>query len=301
LEFVAFEEAKTRLGKTAEQLQEMIKSGRIRAFRDGATWKFRKADIDAMAPAAAPASAVSPGEADGPAPQAAGAEVAGLAGEEKEEDAGDTLMSIDADILFAEEEKVPADSAAETWIAADTEGVFPSEAAPGEEKPLGVEEALAAPEAEPAPLALSPETDESSLQEVLSEEERAEEVEGDVFAEEPVIAVDTESGVASVVPSSATRSGVAASRTRIVTLVEGPAHHASFTVMLGMTIVALGFTVFALVALLAGAKPGLVMQIGESTAGVVILAAGIFIAGVVTVIGLVLEKQRKAREAMSGQ
>jgi excisionase family DNA binding protein len=293
LEFIAFEEAKTRLGKTAEQLQEMIKSGEIRAFRDGAAWKFRKADIDAMAPAAAPASAVSPGEADGPAPQ--------VAGEEKEEDAGDTLMSIDADILFAEEEKVPADSAAETWIAADTEGVFPSGAAPGEEKPLGVEEALTAPEAEPAPLALSPETDESSLQEVLSEEEMAEEVEGDVFAEEPVIAVDTESGVASVVPSSATRSGVAASRTRIVTLVEGPAHHASFTVMLGITTVALGFTVFALVALLAGAKPSVVMQIGESTAGVVILAAGIFIAGVVTVIGLVLEKQRKAREVMSGQ
>ena len=88
---------------------------------------------------------------------------------------------------------------------------------------------------------------------------------------------------------------------RRVSVVVGPAHHASFTVMLGMTIVALGFTVFVLVALLAGAKPGLVMQIGESTAGVVILAAGIFIAGVVTVIGLVLEKQRKAREAMSGQ
>ena len=286
MEFVTFEEAKSRLGKTDEQLQEMIKSGQVRAFRDGDAWKFRKADIDAMAPAAAPA------------PQEAGA---GPAGEETEEDAGDTLMSIDADILFAEEEEVPADSAAETWIAADTEGVFPGGAAPGEEKPLGVEEALTAPEAEPAPFALSPETDESSLQEVLSEEEIAEEVEGDVFAEEPVIAVDTESGVASVVPSSATRSGMVASRTRIVTLVEGPAHHASFTVMLGMTTVALGFTVFVLIALLAGAKPGLVMQIGESTAGVAILAIGIFITGVVTVVGLILEKQRKAREAISGQ
>ena len=286
MEFVTFEEAKSRLGKTDEQLQEMIKSGQVRAFRDGDAWKFRKADIDAMAPAAAPA------------PQEAGA---GPAGEETEEDAGDTLMSIDADILFAEEEEVPADSAAETWIAADTEGVFPGGAAPGEEKPLGVEEALTAPEAEPAPFALSPETDESSLQEVLSEEEIAEEVEGDVFAEEPVIAVDTESGVASVVPSSATRSGMVASRTRIVTLVEGPAHHASFTVMLGMTTVALGFTVFVLVALLAGAKPSLVMQIGESTAGVAILAIGIFITGVVTVVGLILEKQRKAREAISGQ
>ena len=283
MEFVTFEEAKARLGKTGEQLQEMIKSGQVRAFRDGGTWKFRKEDIDAMAG------------------KPAGAEPVGPAGEKKEEGKGDTLMSIDADILFAEEEEVPADSAAETWIAADTEGVFPSEAAPGEEKPLGVEEALTAPEAKPAPLALSPETDESSLQEVLSEEEMAEEVEGDVFAEEPVIAVDTESGVASVVPSSATRSGVAASRTRIVTLVEGPAHHASFTVMLGMTTVALGFTVFSLTALLAGAKPSLVMGIGESTAGVIILAAGIFVTGVVTVIGIILEKQRKAREAMSGQ
>jgi len=281
LEFVTFEEAKARLGKTGEQLQEMIKSGQVRAFRDGGTWKFRKEDIDAMAG------------------KPAGAEPVGPAGEKKEEGKGDTLMSIDADILFAEEEEVPADSAAETWIAADTEGVFPSEAAPGEEKPLGVEEALTAPEAKPAPLALSPETDESSLQEVLSEEEKAEEVEGDVFAEEPVIAVDTESGVASVVP--ATQSGVAASRTRIVTLVEGPAHHASFTVMLGMTTVALGFTVFSLTALLAGAKPSLVMGIGESTAGVIILAAGIFVTGVVTVIGIILEKQRKAREAMSGQ
>ena len=290
MEFVTFEEAKTRLGKTAEQLQEMIKSGAIRAFRDGAVWKFRKADIDAMAP-----SAEAPPQA--PAPAAG----AGPAGEEKEEGAGDTLMSIDADILFAEEEEVPADSAAETWIAADTEGVFPGEAAAGEEKPLGVEEALIAPQAEPAPLALSPETDESSLQEVLSEEEMAEEVGGDVFAEEPVIAVDTESGVASVVPSSATRSGMGASRTRIVTLIEGPAHHPSFTVMLGMTTVALAFTVFVLAALLAGAKPGLVMTIGEGTAGVAILAVGIFVTGAVTVIGLLLEKQRKARDAMSGQ
>jgi len=290
MEFITFEEVKTLLGKTDEQLKKMIESGEVRAFRDGDVWKFRKADIEAMASAAAPASA--------PAPQAAGA---GPAGEETEEGAGDTLMSIDADILFAEEEEVPADSAAETWIAADTEGVFPGEAAPGEEKPLGVEEALIAPQAEPAPLALSPETDESSLQQVLSEEELAEEVAGDVFAEEPVIAVDAESGVAAVVPPSTTRSGVAASHTRIVTLVEGPAHHASFTVLLGMTTVALGFTVFVLAALLAGAKPGLVMEIGQGTAGVVILAVGIFITAVVTVVGLFLEKQRKAREAMSGQ
>jgi hypothetical protein len=59
--------------------------------------------------------------------------------------------------------------------------------------------------------------------------------------------------------------------------------------------------VFVLIALLAGAKPGLVMEIGESSAGVAILAVGIFVTGAVAVVGLVLEKQRKAREAMSGQ
>ena len=278
MEFVTFEEAKKRLGKTDEQLQDMIKNGQVRAFRDAGTWKFRQEDVAALAGGAAPA-----------APPAG----------EKEEDAGDTLMSIDADILFAEEEEVPADSAAETWIAADTEGVFPGEAAPGEEKPIGVEAAMAAPEAEPAPLALSPETDESSLQEVLSEEEVA--GEAGVFAEEPVIAVDTESGVAAVVPTSSTKSGVAVSRTRIVTLVEGPAHHGSFTVLLGMTAAALGFTMFALLALLAGARPGVVVSIGEGNAGVVILFGGAVVAAVVAVIGYVLEKQRGAREAASGQ
>jgi len=278
LEFVTFEEAKKRLGKTDEQLQDMIKNGQVRAFRDAGTWKFRQADVAALAGQPAPA---------------------GPPTEEKEEDAGDTLMSIDADILFAEEEEVPADSAAETWIAADTEGVFPGEAAPGEEKPIGVEAAMAAPEAEPAPLALSPETDESSLQEVLSEEEVA--GEAGVFAEEPVIAVDTESGVAAVVPTSSTKSGVAVSRTRIVTLVEGPAHHGSFTVLLGMTTAALGFTMFALLALLAGARPGVVVSIGEGSAGVVILFGGAVVAAVVAVIGYVLEKQRGAREAAGGQ
>ncbi|HUX00743.1 MAG TPA: hypothetical protein VMY35_07165 [Phycisphaerae bacterium] len=278
MEFVTFEEAKKRLGKTDEQLQDMIKNGQVRAFRDAGTWKFRQEDVAALAGGAAPA-----------APPAG----------EKEEDAGDTLMSIDADILFAEEEEVPADSAAETWIAADTEGVFPGEAAPGEEKPIGVEAAMAAPEAEPAPLALSPETDESSLQEVLSEEEVA--GEAGVFAEEPVIAVDTESGVAAVVATSSTKSGIAVSRTRIVTLVEGPAHHGSFTVLLGMTAAALGFTMFALLALLAGARPGVVVSIGEGNAGVVILFGGAVVAAVVAVIGYVLEKQRGAREAAGGQ
>jgi len=118
MDFVPFEEAKKRLGKTDAELQEMIKKGELRAFRDGGTWKFRQEDIDAKSGAPAGAKAG-----------------------EGEKDAGDTLMSIDADILFAEEEEVPADSAAETWIAADTEGVFPAGA--GHEQGRGVSDAMA--------------------------------------------------------------------------------------------------------------------------------------------------------------
>ncbi len=259
MEFVTFDEAKKRLGKTDEELQKMIDEGELRVFRDGGELKFRKEDIDRLAPS----------------------EGAG------EEDAGDTLMSIDADILFAEEEEQPADSAAETWIAADTEGVFPEAAA----EPLsGVEEALAAPETEPAPLAVSPETDESSLGAVLSEEELAEP------AEEPVIAIDAESGAASVVSGAA--SGIAPSRTRIVTLVEPPAHHPQFTFMLGMATVALALAALALMAMLAGGAPGLVEAIADGNMPLILLVGGVVVVGIAAMVGYVLDKQRAAREAL---
>ncbi len=267
MDFANFEEAKQRLGKTDEELQAIIDKGELRVFRDGGELKFRKEDIDAME--------------GGPAPGEAA---------EEEADAGDTLMSIDADILFAEEEEVPADSAAETWIAADTEGVFPTEAA------RGVEEAMAAPETEPAPLALSPETDESSLGAVLSDEELgvAEEI-----GEEPVIAVDAESGLASVTgPSGA--SAVAPSRTRIVTLVEPPAHHAHFTFMLGLAAVGLGLAVLGIIGLLQGSVPGALESLASENTPLIILVAGIVIVGIAALVGHVLDKQRAARETLGG-
>jgi len=268
VDFANFEEAKQRLGKTDEELQAIIDKGELRVFRDGGELKFRKEDLDAMT-----GGAPTPGGAAEEAP-----------------DAGDTLMSIDADILFAEEEEVPADSAAETWIAADTEGVFPTEAA------RGVEEAMAAPETEPAPLALSPETDESSLGAVLSDEELgvAEET-----GEEPVIAVDAESGLASVTgPSGA--SAVAPSRTRIVTLVEPPAHHAHFTFMLGLAVVGLGLAVLGLIGLLQGSVPGALQSLASENTPLIILVAGIVIVGIAALVGYVLDKQRAARETLGG-
>ena len=271
MEFVNFDEAKKRLGKSSEELQALIKGNEIRAFRDGDAWKFRKEDIDKMA--------------GGPAEDEGG------------EDAGDTLMSIDADILFAEEEEVPADSAAETWIAADTEGVFPGGAAPGEERPLGVEEALAAPEAEPAPLALSPESDDTSLGAVLSEEELG--AEEDVLGEEPVIAVDADSGLATVVPGSGSgTSAVAPSRTRIVTLVEPEAHHEPYTFMLAIAALGLGLALLAMMALFAESMPSVLVAIGEGGTGLAVLGGGIGAVLVAALVGYVLDKQRAARDAL---
>jgi len=263
VEFVSFEEAKQRLGKTDEELQAMIDQGDLRVFRDGGELKFHKDAIEALA--------------------GAGAE---------EENAGDTLMSIDADVLFAEEEEQPADSAAETWIAADTEGVFPS--GEGMLEGRSMEEALSAPETEPAPLALSPETDESSLGAVLSDEELAVDI-GEL--EEPVIAVDAESGVASVASAP---SGIAPSRTRIVTLVEPPAHHAQFTFMLGLTTVALALAVLALVVLLAGGAPGVLARIAEGNTPLILIVSGAVVVGIAALVGYVLDKQRAAREALGG-
>ena len=263
MDLISFDDAKNRLGKSDAELEEMRKKGEIRAFKDGPSWKFRKEDVDRL----------SGGEAGAAAPAAA-------------KGSGDTLMSIDADILFAEEEEVPADSAAETWIAADTEGVFPKGQG-------GVAEAMSAPESEPAPLALSPETDESSLGAVLSEEELAG-VEG---GEEAAVAVDTESGSAGVVSGGGSVGG-APSRTRIVTLVEPPAHHEEFTFILAIGVAGLALACIGIIAVMMGYVTGLVRTLGSESAPLILLGVGAFAVVVAAGIGYVLQKQRAAREAI---
>ncbi|MCX5655184.1 MAG: helix-turn-helix domain-containing protein [Planctomycetota bacterium] len=261
VDLISFDDAKKRLGKSDAELEEMRKKGEIRAFKDGPSWKFRKEDVDRLAGPEAGAEAPAEGK-----------------------ESGDTLMSINADILFAEEEEVPADSAAETWIAADTEGVFPKG------QGGGVAEAMAAPETEPAPLALSPETDESSLGAVLSEEELA-------GGEEAAIAVDAESGSAVVVPGTSA-TAVAPSRTRIVTLVEPPAHHEEFTFILGVGVVGLAVAVIGVMAVMLDAVPGLMRAIGSESVPLILLGVGIVVTLAAAGIGYFLQKQRAAREAI---
>jgi hypothetical protein len=47
--FVKFEEALAKLGITAERLNQLREDGELRAYRDGASWKFRGDEIDRMA------------------------------------------------------------------------------------------------------------------------------------------------------------------------------------------------------------------------------------------------------------
>jgi hypothetical protein len=264
VDLISFDDAKKRLGKTDAELEEMRKKGEIRAFKDGPSWKFRKEDVDRLA--GPEGGAEAPAEGKG---------------------SGDTLMSIDADILFAEEEEVPADSAAETWIAADTEGVFPKGQG-------GVAEAMAAPESEPAPLALSPETDESSLGAVLSEEELAG-AEGP--GEGAAIGVDTESGSAVVVPGAGA-TAAAPSRTRIVTLVEPPAHHEEFTFILVLGVAGLALAALGVMAGMVGFAPGLLRTLGSESVPLIILGVTAVLVIAAAGIGYIFQKQRAAREAI---
>src|SRR5262245_58795447 len=47
--FVRFEEALDKLGITAERLNQLREEGELRAYRDGASWKFRADEIDRLA------------------------------------------------------------------------------------------------------------------------------------------------------------------------------------------------------------------------------------------------------------
>lgn len=49
-EYYSLDEVAKRLGKTEDEIREMVGSGELRAFRDAGVLKFRRADIDRTAP-----------------------------------------------------------------------------------------------------------------------------------------------------------------------------------------------------------------------------------------------------------
>src|SRR5690554_4979297 len=47
--FIKFEEALEKLGISADRLNQLREDGQLRAYRDGASWKFRADEIERLA------------------------------------------------------------------------------------------------------------------------------------------------------------------------------------------------------------------------------------------------------------
>jgi excisionase family DNA binding protein len=60
--FSSIDEAAGQLGVSKDRLNQIREAGKIRAYRDGASWKFRQDDIDRLAQDGIPA--IGPGESD---------------------------------------------------------------------------------------------------------------------------------------------------------------------------------------------------------------------------------------------
>ena len=268
--YISIDEAAKRLGKTVEQVRDMMNAGDLKGVMADGTFKFKED------------------------------EVAALAGEAKE----DTLMTIDADVLFAEGEgDQPADAAAETWIAADLESVFESEdfkAEPIGEEALGQatspEDAMQAKDLEPAPLPLSPEKDDTALGTVLMEGDADVEGGADGLGEEPVIAIDPESGIATI---TAPTPGI--SRTRMIVVSEPEPRHKAFTPLLVVSLIAVAFALLAAWTTVAGLTP-LPSYIKTVVDNLPKFAGGALLVALISaLVGFVLDRQKASAEATAAR
>ena len=255
--YITIDEAAKRTGKSVEQLRGLMNEGKLRGVRADGTFKFKEADIAAMSGGS------------------------GGSGDTKE----DTLMTIDADVLFAEgETDQPADAAAETWIAADMENVFDSEDFNVGSEPSG------RLRDEPAPLALSPEKDDTSLGAVLMEDDGDADLQGD----EPIISIDPESGIATITSPT---PGV--SRTHLIAVAEPEPQHMAFTPLLVVSLLGLGFAAIALAAMLTGVGMDLVRKVVEN---MIFFIAGLLgVAVIAAVVGFVLDQSKAKREAAAAR
>lgn len=269
--YITIEEAGQRLGKTAEEMMAMMNAGELRGVRDGGTFKFKDEDVDA------------------------------LAGSAKE----DTLMTIDADVLFAEGESgQPADAAAETWIAADLENVFESEDfkadAIGDEalgQVASLEDAMTARDLEPAPLPLSPEKDDTALGTVLMDGDLA--TEGTVTGlggDESMIAIDPESGIATI---AAPTPGI--SRTHMIVVSEPEPRHKAFTPLLVVSFIALAFALMTAWVTVVGVipVPDYIATVQENLPA--FAGGAMAVALVAAIVGFVLDRQKASAEAAAAR
>ena len=249
--YLTIEEAAQKLGKKVEEVQAMMNAGELHGMMADGVFKFKESEVEA------------------------------LAGKSKE----DTLMTIEGDVLFAEgEADQPADAAAETWIAADMENVFESEDFNLDSAP---DSAMATDELQPAPLVLSPESDDTSLGAVLMEDEGAGAAPGE---DEPVISIDPESGIATITSPT---PGI--SRTHMIVVSEPEPRHKAFTPLLAISVIVGLFALFAVGSAFLGLLPGQVEWAEENLAYLAIGACLVTL--VAAIVGYVLDRQKAASEA----
>lgn len=250
--YLTVEEVAQKLGKAVDEVQAMMNAGELHGMMADGVFKFKESEVEA------------------------------LAGKSKE----DTLMTIEGDVLFAEgQADEPADAAAETWIAADMENVFESE-------DFNIDSAspMATDELQPAPLVLSPESDDTSLGAVLMEDEGAAPGE-DALGDEPVISIDPESGIATITSPT---PGI--SRTHMIIVSEPEPRHKAFTPLLAISVIVGLFALFAMGSATLGLLPN--DQVKWAEENLAYLAIGACVVTVVAaIVGYVLDRQKAASEA----
>ena len=90
--FYTAEEAAAKLGTTVEAIGGLVKSGKLREFRDGSTVRYKVEDVDGLAPGSSDDSAIvlEPAEDSGVVLAASGSDVLSLAEVESDDPAEDT-------------------------------------------------------------------------------------------------------------------------------------------------------------------------------------------------------------------
>ncbi|MCH9058765.1 MAG: helix-turn-helix domain-containing protein [Planctomycetes bacterium] len=90
--FYTAEEAAAKLGTTVEAIAGLVKSGKLREFRDGSTVRYKVEDVDGLAPGSSDDSAIvlEPAEDSGVVLAASGSDVLSLAEVESDDPAEDT-------------------------------------------------------------------------------------------------------------------------------------------------------------------------------------------------------------------
>ncbi|HEV8293518.1 MAG TPA: helix-turn-helix domain-containing protein, partial [Tepidisphaeraceae bacterium] len=127
--FTSLEEAAGQLGISKERLSDLREAGKVRAYRDGASWKFRAEDIEKLAVEGIPQIDPPPSDLSLDLDDE-GEEAAGIAAP-----AESAPVASESELRLADDEPLPAPNAAPSELSLDDE-----EMAAGPASDLSMEE-----------------------------------------------------------------------------------------------------------------------------------------------------------------